>query len=78
MLGRDEVPVLDQDDDAVDALAELGGASINRGLVLSDDRLVGFLSINDLARALEARPRRRRRRRPGRSLDARPPGYSSQ
>jgi Zn-dependent protease/CBS domain-containing protein len=61
MLGRDEVPVFDSDDDAVDALAELRGANINRALVLSGERLVGLLSISDLARALEARPRRRRR-----------------
>ena len=59
MLGRDQVPVLDPDDDAVDALAELSEASVNRGLVLSGERLVGLLSISDLARALEARPRRR-------------------
>jgi CBS domain-containing protein len=67
MLGSDEVPVLDPDGDAEDALAELGEASINRGLVLSGERLVGFLSMSDLARALEAKPRRRRRERASRA-----------
>jgi Zn-dependent protease len=61
MIARDEVPLLDEDEEAVDALAELGDASSKRGLVLSGQRLVGLLSISDLARALEARPRRRRR-----------------
>jgi Zn-dependent protease len=61
MLERDEVPVLGEDEDAVDALAELSDASSKRALVLSGERLVGLLSISDLARALEARPRRRRR-----------------
>jgi CBS domain-containing protein len=67
VLGRDEVPVLDPDEDAADALAQLGEASINRGLVLSGERLVGFLSMSDLARALEAKPRRRRPERPSRA-----------
>jgi Zn-dependent protease len=58
MVGRDHVPVLDPDDEGADALAELSAANLNRGLVLSGDRLVGLLSITDLARALEARPRR--------------------
>jgi Zn-dependent protease/predicted transcriptional regulator len=61
MIERDRVPTLDEDDSAVDALAELGEAEINRGLVLDGERLVGFISITDLARALElGRPRRRR------------------
>ncbi len=63
MLGLGEVPTFEEDDDAADALAELGEASVNRGLVLSGERLVGLLSISDLARTLEARPRRRRRPR---------------
>jgi Zn-dependent protease/CBS domain-containing protein len=58
MVGRDHVPVLDPEDEAADALAELSAGNLNRGLVLSGDRLVGLLSITDLARALEARPRR--------------------
>jgi Zn-dependent protease len=68
MVERDQVPVLEPDEHAADALAELSEASANRGLVVSGDRLVGLLSISDLARALEARPRRRR----GRTAERRP------
>jgi Zn-dependent protease/CBS domain-containing protein len=60
MLGLEEVPVLAEDEAAVDALAELSEANGNHGLVLSDGRLVGLLSTSDLARALEVRPYRRR------------------
>ena len=60
MVPRERVPVLDEDDSAVDALAELSEAEINRGVVLEDGRLAGFISITDLARALEVGlPRRR-------------------
>ena len=55
------MPVLHEDDTAVDALAELGEAEINRGVVLDDGRLAGFISITDLARALEVGTPRRRR-----------------
>src|ERR687887_2547963 len=48
MVDRDEIPVLDEDGDAVDALAELGQAEIKRGLVLSGERFVGLLSLTDL------------------------------
>ena len=61
MLARDDVPLLREDAQAVDALAEVQQASIGRALVLSGDRLVGVLSKSDLARALEAPPRRRAR-----------------
>lgn len=60
MISRDKVPVVTEDERAVDALAELGEGDVNRALVLDGDRLVGFLSITDLARALEVGPRRRR------------------
>lgn len=59
MLGLDDVPVLAEEAEAVDALVELGQTSLNRGLVLDGDRLAGLLSITDLARALDAAPRRR-------------------
>ena len=56
MLASDRVPVLDSDDSAEDALSELIGGEIHRGLVLHDGRLVGFVSISDLApRPLSAR-----------------------
>jgi Zn-dependent protease/predicted transcriptional regulator len=60
MLGLDSVPVLAPEEDALDALAELSQDGIHRGLVVQGDRLVGLLSITDLARALEAPPRRPR------------------
>ncbi len=46
---------------AEEALAELGDG-VGRGLVLDGDRLVGFLSITDLVRALETGGLRRRAR----------------
>ena len=54
MIPLDQVPVLTEDERAVDALAELS-AGANRGLVVDNGHLDGFLSINDLARALEVR-----------------------
>jgi Zn-dependent protease/CBS domain-containing protein len=59
MLGLDEVPILREDDDAIEALEKVSASEVNRALVLDDGRLVGLLSITDLARALEAAPRRR-------------------
>jgi CBS domain-containing protein len=60
MLPRSEVPVLAEDDKLVDALVELSNG-IGRGLVLDgDNRLIGFLSISDLLRALELGGLRRR------------------
>jgi Zn-dependent protease/CBS domain-containing protein len=59
MIGRENVPVLTEDEPAIDALAELSTSDVNRGLVLDDGHLAGFLSITDLARALEVgRPQR--------------------
>lgn len=60
MLPRSDVPVLDDDEPLEQALAELGNG-VGRGLVLDGDRLVGFLSITDLVRALETRGVGRRR-----------------
>jgi Zn-dependent protease/CBS domain-containing protein len=59
MLPRDRVPVLDENEELVEVVSELG-ESPGRGLVLDGDRLVGLLSISDLARALETNGRRRR------------------
>ncbi len=59
MIPFDQVPSLDEDEEAIDALAELSASEVNRGLVVDDGRLAGLLSITDLARALEvARPSR--------------------
>jgi Zn-dependent protease/CBS domain-containing protein len=60
MLAREQVPLLREDEPAIDALGKLGEAKVNRALVVSDGHLVGLLSMSDLARALEAPPRRRR------------------
>jgi CBS domain-containing protein len=60
MLDRALVPTLGPDERAIDALGELARSGASRALVLADGRLVGLLSISDLARALEAPPRRRR------------------
>jgi Zn-dependent protease len=55
MVPRERVPVLSEDEEAADALTELGATDVRRGIVLDGDRLVGFLSLSDLARALEIR-----------------------
>jgi Zn-dependent protease/predicted transcriptional regulator len=55
MIPRERVPVFHDQDAAVDALAELSEGEVHRGLVLDDGRLTGFLSITDLARALDVR-----------------------
>jgi Zn-dependent protease/CBS domain-containing protein len=57
MIPREKVPLLDERDPAVDALAELSTSDVNRGLVVENGHLAGFLSLTDLARALEARRR---------------------
>ena len=60
MIARDRVPSLDSEDSAEDALGELAGGEIGRGLVVHDDHLVGILSISDLARVLGQRSAFRR------------------
>jgi Zn-dependent protease len=64
MLPLDRVPALHEDDELIDALATLGADNVGRGLVLEDGRLLGLLSITDLARALEVGGKRRRPPRP--------------
>ena len=59
MIPRSEVPTLTEDEPAVDALAELSASEVSRALVVDDGQLIGFLSITDLARALEVRQRPR-------------------
>jgi Zn-dependent protease/CBS domain-containing protein len=59
MIPYEGVPLLDEDQPAIDALAELSKSDVNRGLVVDNGRLAGLLSITDLARALEVgRPSR--------------------
>jgi Zn-dependent protease/CBS domain-containing protein len=52
MLPREEVPVLDSEDDATHALDLLMGGQIHRGLVLHDEKLIGFISVSDIGRVL--------------------------
>ena len=59
MIPVEKVPMLDEDEPAIDALAELSAGEVNRGLVVDNGHLAGFHSITDLARALEVgRPSR--------------------
>jgi CBS domain-containing protein len=60
MLPLDRIPVLGAEDELVDAAAELSENDVHRGLVLDRDRLVGLISITDVARALELRRLQRR------------------
>jgi Zn-dependent protease/CBS domain-containing protein len=53
MISLDQVPLLTEDELAVDALTELSAPTKNRALVVDDGHLAGLLSITDLARALE-------------------------
>jgi Zn-dependent protease/CBS domain-containing protein len=64
MVPAEEVPVLSQDDELIDAAAELAESDVHRALVVDGDRFVGLLSATDIGRALEIR---RAGRRPVRS-----------
>jgi Zn-dependent protease/CBS domain-containing protein len=59
LVPLDQVPVLREDEEAVEALAELAESAGGHGLVVSNGGLAGIVSTGDLARALEARRRRR-------------------
>ena len=59
MVPLDQVPLFAEDDELIDALGVLGESELSRGLVVDDDRLVGLLSITDVARALEVGAPRR-------------------
>jgi Zn-dependent protease len=61
MLPIDRTPVLREDEDAARALARLQEGGVNRGLVIEDGRLMGILSVTDVASALEIRELRGRR-----------------
>jgi Zn-dependent protease/CBS domain-containing protein len=61
MIPRDEVPVVEQDDELVLAAGEVAEHEVNRALVLDAGRLVGLLSVTDVARALQMRGAGRRR-----------------
>ena len=53
MISLEDVPLLTEDERAVDAITELSAPRANRALVVDDGLLAGLLSITDLARALE-------------------------
>jgi CBS domain-containing protein len=55
MIPASEVPVVSEDDELIDAAAELGDGDLHRALVVDGDRFVGLLSATDVARALEIR-----------------------
>jgi Zn-dependent protease/CBS domain-containing protein len=61
MIPRAQVPVVAEDDELIDAAGELTENELNRALVLDGERLVGLLSVTDVARALEMRGVGRRR-----------------
>jgi CBS domain-containing protein len=58
MIPRDEVPVVGPNEELMSAAEELADSDLHRALVLDGERLVGLLSITDVARALEMRRRR--------------------
>ena len=51
MISLDEVPLLTEDETAVDALAELSAPSANRGLVVDNGHLAGLLDHRPRASA---------------------------
>ena len=56
MPDRDHVPTLAADDVLATALAALTSSHLQRALVLDGERLVGLLSIADVARVLGVAP----------------------
>jgi Zn-dependent protease/predicted transcriptional regulator len=55
MLPLAKVPVVEPDEELVDAAAELSDSDVRRALVLDGERLAGLLSMTDVARAFELR-----------------------
>ncbi len=56
MTDRDRVPTLEADDVLDTAVATLGASHLQRALILDGGKLVGLLSINDVAAALGVPP----------------------
>jgi Zn-dependent protease len=77
MFPLDDVPLLTEDETAVDALEELSAPTGNRGLVVDDGRLAGLLSITDIARALEVGRSPGQDRPPGRHEHEKAPSSTS-
>jgi len=59
MVPLDQVELLDQDAPLGEAIARLAANPLQRGLVIEDGRLVGLVSVSDVARAFERRARSR-------------------
>ena len=55
MLPLERVPLLTENETAIEALTALSSPTSNRGLVVENEHLAGLLSITDLTRALELR-----------------------
>lgn len=55
MVPRSRIAVLRENEELIDALTDLSESALQRGIVLDGERLVGFLSISDLARILKWR-----------------------
>jgi Zn-dependent protease/CBS domain-containing protein len=55
MMPLERVPLLTEDETAIDALTAHSSPTSNRGLVVENGHLAGLLSITDLTRALELR-----------------------
>jgi CBS domain-containing protein len=49
------VPQLTRETPAAEALARLMASTVKRAFVVSDDQVIGFLSITDLARLISDR-----------------------
>ena len=58
MIPLADVPTVGENDDLMEAAGELSESDVNRALVLDGERLVGLLSVTDVARALEVRRQR--------------------
>lgn len=52
MVPLERVPVARPDEEAAEALVRIAASEVGRALVIADGRLVGLLSISDLARAV--------------------------
>jgi CBS domain-containing protein len=60
MLPRQDVPVVHAGDELLDAVASVRANGVNRALVLDGERLVGLLSMTDVARLIAYRAALRR------------------
>jgi CBS domain-containing protein len=59
MIALEQAPRLAPEDDLYTALSTLAEAGVNRGLVLDGGRLAGYLSVAEVAQALEERAKPR-------------------